>query len=106
MRTLVEQSDCLLLIGERLSDVSLGVSADLLRGHDLITAVARDVYIGHHHYEHTPLELLVDRLVNAPALPMARDPIKAIGTGVSPEVFDPFKQDEQIKMRHAINLMI
>ena len=105
MRTLVEGSDCLLLLGERLSDVSLGVSADLLRGHDLITAVARDVYIGHHHYAHAPLELLVERLAEAPALPMARDPIKAIGTDVSPEVFDPFKQDETIKMRHAINLL-
>ena len=105
MRTLVEQSDCLFLLGERLSDVSLGVSADLLRGQPLMTVVARDVYIGHHHYEHTPIELVVDRLVNAPALPMARDPIKAIGTDVSPEVFDPFKQDEAIRMRHAINVL-
>lgn len=105
MRAVVEGSDCLLLLGERLSDVSLGVSADLLRGHDLIMAVARDVYIGHHHYEHTPLEPLVDRLVAAPALPVARNPITAIGTDVSPEVFDPFKQDETIKMRHAINLL-
>ncbi len=105
MRTLVEGSDCLLLLGERLSDVSLGVSADLLRGHDLITAVARDVFIGQHQYEHTPLELLVDRLLTAPALPVSRDPVTAIGTDVSPEVFDPFKQDEAIKMRHAINLL-
>jgi indolepyruvate decarboxylase len=105
MRTLVEGSDCLLLLGERLSDVSLGVSADLLRGHDLLTAVARDVFIGQHHYEHAPLEMLVDRMLAAPALPVARDPITAIGTDVSPEVFDPFKQDEAIKMRHAINLL-
>ncbi|RPI55183.1 MAG: indolepyruvate/phenylpyruvate decarboxylase, partial [Acidobacteria bacterium] len=105
MRTLVEGSDCLLLLGERLSDVSLGVSADLLRGRDLITAVARDVFIGQHHYEHTPLESLVERLLMSPALPVSRDPIKAIGTDVSPEVFDPFKQDEAIKMRHAINLL-
>jgi indolepyruvate decarboxylase len=105
MRTLVEGSDCLLMLGERLSDTSLGVSADLLRGHDLITAVARDVFIGHHHYEHTPLELVVERLLAAPALPVSRDPITANGTDVSPEVFDPFKQDEAIKMRHVINLL-
>jgi indolepyruvate decarboxylase len=105
MRTLVEGSDCLLMLGERLSDTSLGVSADLLRGHDLITAVARDVFIGHHQYEHSPLELLVERLLAAPALPVSRDPISAIGTDVSPEVFDPFKQDEAIKMRHVINLL-
>ena len=105
MRTLVEGSDCLLLLGERLSDTSLGVSADLLRGHDLITAVARDVFIGQHQYEHAPLELLVERLLTTPALPVSRDPIAAIGTDVSPEVFDPFKQDEAIKMRHVINLL-
>jgi indolepyruvate decarboxylase len=105
MRSVVEESDCLLLLGERLSDVSLGVSADLLRGHDLITAVARDVFIGEDHYEDTPLELLVDRLLATPALPMAKDPITAIGTDVSPEVFDPFKQDESIKVRHVINLL-
>jgi indolepyruvate decarboxylase len=105
MRTLVEGSDCLLLLGERLSDTSLGVSADLLRGHALITAVARDVFIGQHQYEHTPLELLVERLLATPALPVARDPITAIGTDVSPEVFDPFKQDEAIKMRHAISIL-
>ena len=31
--------------------------------------------------------------------------MRAIGTDVSPEVFDPFKQDEAIKVRHIINLM-
>jgi len=105
MRQLVEQSDCLLLLGERLSDVSLGVSADLLRGHDLIIASARDVLVGDHHFRDTSLELLVERLVAAPALPVAGEPVRAIGTDVSPEVFDPFKQDEAIKVRHVINLM-
>jgi indolepyruvate decarboxylase len=105
MRTVVEDSDCLLLLGERLSDVSLGVSADLLRGHDLMTAVARDVFVGEQHFQHTPLEMLVERLLAAPALPVSKDPIKAIGTDVSPEVFDPFKQDESIRIRHVINLL-
>lgn len=105
MRQLVEGSDCLLLLGERLSDVSLGVSADLLRGHQLIMAAAREVFIDHQRYDHTSLESLVARLLAAPALPIAAEPVKAIGTDVSPEVFDPFTQDEAIKVRHVINLI-
>jgi indolepyruvate decarboxylase len=105
LRQLVEQSDCLLLLGERLSDVSLGVSADLLRGHEMIIAAARDVFIGERHYRNTSLESLVERLTAAPALPVVAEPVRAIGTDVSPEVFDPFKQDEAIKVRHVINLM-
>jgi indolepyruvate decarboxylase len=105
MRHLVEGSDCLILLGERLSDVSLGVSADLLRGHEMIIATAREVLIGHHQYAHTSLEALVARLVSAPGLPVAADAVQAIGTDVSPEVFDPFKRDEPIKVRHVINLL-
>ena len=105
MRQVVEQSDCLLMLGERLSDVSLGVSADLLRDRELITVVARDVFIKPNRYEHTSLERVVERLVAAPGLPEAADPISAIGADISPEVFDPFKQDESIKMRHVINLL-
>ena len=105
MRHLVEGSDCLILLGERLSDVSLGVSADLLRGHEMIIATAREILIGHHHYAHTSLESLVSRLVSAPGLPVAADSVQAIGTDVSPEVFDPFKRDEPIKIRHVINLL-
>lgn len=105
MRQLVEQSDCLLLLGERLSDVSLGVSADLLRGHELITAAAREVAMGHHRYENTSLESLVAHLLAAPDLPAAAHPVRAVGTDVSPEVFDPFNEDEAIKVRHVISLI-
>ena len=106
MRTLVEQSDCLLLLGERLSDVSLGVSADLLRGHDLMTVVARDVYHraspfrAHAHSSCSSIGLPTRPLFQWRAIRS-----QAIGTDVSPEVFDPFKQDEAIKMRHAINVL-
>jgi indolepyruvate decarboxylase len=48
---------------------------------------------------------VVDRLLTAPFLPAATHPITAIGADISPEVFDPFKQDEQIKVRHMINLI-
>lgn len=105
MRQLVEQSDCLLLLGERLSDVSLGVSADLLRGHELITAAAREASMGHHRYENTSLESLIAHLLAAPDLPAAAHPVRAVGTDVSPEVFDPFNEDEAIKVRHVISLI-
>jgi indolepyruvate decarboxylase len=38
-------------------------------------------------------------------LPAAAHPISAIGADISPDVFDPFKQDEPIKVRHVINLI-
>jgi indolepyruvate decarboxylase len=85
--------------------VSLGVSADLLRGRELITVVARDVFIEPNRYQHTSLERMVERLLAAPDLSAAADPITAIGADISPEVLDPFKQDESIKMRHVINLI-
>jgi hypothetical protein len=46
---------------------------------------------------------VVERRLTSPALPVSRDPIMAIGTDVSPEVFDPFKQDEAIKMRRLFD---
>jgi indolepyruvate decarboxylase len=63
------------------------------------------VFIGRSRYEHTSLEQLVDRLAAAPALPVAPHPVNAVGTDISPEVFDPFNQDEAIKVRHVISLL-
>jgi indolepyruvate decarboxylase len=68
LRNLVESADCVLLLGELISDTSLGVSARELRERDLILCVARDVYIGHHRYENTPLQRVVMELLSAPAL--------------------------------------
>jgi indolepyruvate decarboxylase len=67
LRTTVEESDCVLLLGELISDTSLGVSADALKNTDVLIAVARDVYIGHHRYQDTPLTELVPRLLAAAA---------------------------------------
>src|SRR6185369_10331859 len=53
LREIVEQSDCVLLLGELVSDTSLGVSADRLNKTNLLVAVARDVYIGHHRFQKT-----------------------------------------------------
>ena len=56
-------------------------------------------------HQHTSLERMVESLLAAPDLSAAADPITAIGADISPEVLDPFKQDESIKMRHVINLI-
>jgi indolepyruvate decarboxylase len=60
----VEESDCVLLLGELISDTSLGVSAHLLNERNLILCVARDVFIGHHRYQNAPLEMVVSRLLD------------------------------------------
>ena len=69
LRDAVEGSDCVLLLGERISDTSLGVSADRLTESNLILAVADDVFIGHHRYQRTPLTRIVERLEAEDSLP-------------------------------------
>lgn len=105
MRHVVEQSDCLLLLGELVSDVSLGVSADLLSGKNLIVCVARDVCVRHHRYQNTPLEAIVDRLLESSRLPTKWHAVRTLGTDLSPEIFDAFEQDESIKVRQVIRLV-
>ena len=46
LRDIVENSDCVLLLGELISDTSLGVSAQRLTESNLIICVAREVFIG------------------------------------------------------------
>ena len=41
LRETIEQSDCVLLLGELISDISLGISAQLLRKSHLLIATAR-----------------------------------------------------------------
>ena len=75
LRDIVESSDCVLLLGERISDTSLGVSADRLTETNLILAVADDVFIGHHRYQRTPLTRIVERLGAEEALPRRKDDV-------------------------------
>jgi hypothetical protein len=82
------------------SDVSLGVSADLLRGAS--PAVARRLHPDA-PVRHTPLESLVGGCLRLHSSGFG-DPIMAIGTDVSPRS-STFKQDEAIKMRRAISLL-
>ncbi len=104
LREIVESSDCLLLLGELVSDTSLGVSADRINEDNLIVAVSREVFIKHHRFQHTPLDMLVDTLLMSD-LPVKGQIVQSMGTDVSAEIFDPFKQDEQIKMKHVIKLV-
>jgi indolepyruvate decarboxylase len=62
LREIVEESDCVLLVGERISDTSLGISAQRLTEKNLLICVARDVFIGHHRYEHAPIDQVMARL--------------------------------------------
>jgi indolepyruvate decarboxylase len=102
LRGTVERSDCVLLLGELVSDTSLGVSADCLSRTNLLIAVARDVYVGHHRYQNAPLDRLVPRLLDAPDLPRKRMPDRALGDHRSPEATDRGQEEEPIKVRHVI----
>jgi indolepyruvate decarboxylase len=79
LREVVEASDCVLLLGELISETSLGVSAQCLSESNLIIAVARDVFIGHHRYQNTSLASVISRLMASPALTSVHH-----GPGVSP----------------------
>ena len=105
LRQIVEKSDCLLLLGELISDVSLGVSADCLRESNLIICAGREVLIKHHRYQNTPLLRLIERLLRAPDLRPKMQVVRALGTDLSPEVLDPYQEDEPIKVRHLIRVI-
>lgn len=105
LREQVEQSDCILLLGELISDTGLGVSATRLGDANLLIAVARDVYIRHHRYENTPLDHLVARLLASADLPSRPGGPKAVASQTSPELLDPMADDEPIKVCHLIGVL-
>lgn len=105
LRQIVEKSDCLLLVGELISDVSLGVSADCLRESNLIICAGREVFIRHHRYQNTPLGQLIERLLGAPDFRPKMQVVRALGTDLSPEVLDPYQENEPIKVRHVIRVI-
>jgi indolepyruvate decarboxylase len=104
LREAIEKSDCILLLGELISDTSLGVSAARLGDANLLIAVARDVYIRHHRYQNTPLDRLVDRLVSSPDLPAKAD-ASMPSSVLSPEILAPMTEHEPIKVRHVVRLL-
>ena len=105
LREIVEESDCLLLLGELISDVSLGVSADRLNKTNLLIAMARDVYIGHHRFQKTPLDRVIARLLQAADLPRKEMPAHTPSDQLSPEVLGPVPDDDPIRVTHVIHVL-
>jgi indolepyruvate decarboxylase len=60
---LVEESDCLLMLGVIPSDTNLGVSEKRLDPRAVILARDRSVRIGHHRFPEVPLRALVEGLL-------------------------------------------
>src|SRR6185436_14822930 len=71
---------------------SLGVSAQRLTESNLIVCVAREVFVGHHRYQDTPLERVVAGLLESPALatwpPQAPAVPVAVSAGSEPRSAD------------------
>jgi indolepyruvate decarboxylase len=105
LREAVEQSDCVLLVGELISDTSLGVSANCLSKTHLLICTARDAYFRHHRYQDVPLDRLVNALVASPDLPAKRSGRRTAGSLLSPEVLEPIDPDEPIKVKHVIGVL-
>jgi indolepyruvate decarboxylase len=105
LREMVERADCVLLLGELVSDTGLGVSAGCLSDTNLLIAVARDVYIGRHRYQHTPLARIVDTLLGSSALPRKTMPAHAPSDQLSPEVLEHAGDEEPIRVRHVIGVL-
>ncbi|MGD2114082.1 MAG: indolepyruvate/phenylpyruvate decarboxylase [Acidobacteriota bacterium] len=59
VRELVEESDCLLMLGALLADTNMGVRIRALDPRHVILAVSRRVRTGFHRYENVPLGDLV-----------------------------------------------
>ncbi len=61
-RKLVEESDCLLMLGVIVADTNLGIKLKRLEREKLVLCVSRRVDIRYHVYEDVPLRLLVEEL--------------------------------------------
>jgi indolepyruvate decarboxylase len=69
LRDVVESSDCALLLGELVSETTLGISAERLNERNLLICAGRDVLIGYHRYQHAPLERVIAGLLASPDVP-------------------------------------
>ena len=89
LRAIVEESDCVLLVGERISDTSLGISANRLTERNLLIVVARDVFIGHHRYENAPIDQVVAGLESHPNLATPTSAWQPAAVAQAPAVHQP-----------------
>jgi indolepyruvate decarboxylase len=62
-KTLVEQSDCLFMLGIILADINLGLRLKRQRKEELILGISRQVLIGYHTYNDVPLKSLLEELL-------------------------------------------
>ena len=62
-RTLVEKSDCLLMLGMILADMNLGLKLKKQKMEEIILGFSRQVLVGHHVYRDVPLRLLIEELL-------------------------------------------
>jgi indolepyruvate decarboxylase len=94
-----------LLLGELISDTSLGVSADRLSEANLVIAVANDVFIGHHRYQRTPLDRVVSRLVGHARLPSRADDVRIETAAAAPPSPGRGSGDAPITVRDVIDVI-
>ena len=105
MRQIVENSDCLLMLGVLMTDVSLGIPPDSINPAKTILCVSRNVTINENVYQDVPLDLLVDRLLESSVLPTKKRFLPEWKMSLSPEVFGPFLPDEPIRVNHLIHIL-
>jgi TPP-dependent 2-oxoacid decarboxylase len=99
LREIVEQSDCLLLLGVLVTDVSLGIPAESINESNSILCISREVFIKHHVFHDVPLSGLVDGLVQSPRLPRRENCLPGWQAGISPDIFETYTEDERIRVR-------
>jgi len=105
LRDVIEGSDCVLLVGELISDTSLGVSAHRLSESNLLICAARDVFIGHHRYQNAPLDQVVHNLLNAPALTVAARTAPVRAVLAPPARLASTPDDAPVTIAHVIDVI-
>ncbi len=104
MRSWSSQTVCCCLACS-ISDVSLGIPAESINESNSILCISREVFIKHHVFHNVPLDGLVDRLVQSPRLPRQENCVPGWQAGISPEIFEPYAEDERIRVRHLIHVL-
>jgi indolepyruvate decarboxylase len=66
IRKIVEQSDCLILLGMPLADTDMAVRLIRLKPNRVVHCASREVTIGHHRYENVDLKGLMKTLLITP----------------------------------------
>ncbi|MEO0804305.1 MAG: thiamine pyrophosphate-dependent enzyme [Cyanobacteria bacterium J06642_2] len=77
VRNLVEDSDCLLMMGVFLTDINLGMFTAHIEPSRTIAATSERLAIGHHQYANVRFDDFVTSLQEHPDLP-ARDPAESV----------------------------